>query len=100
MEKKINGILFKTVAKEWDVYFDMALVMLEEIMKNNEQGKKTVMIVPVGPTDQYPILAKLVNQLKVSLKNVWFFNMDEYMLSPTEMIDSTHKMSFECRMND
>jgi glucosamine-6-phosphate deaminase len=100
MEKKVNGIVFKTVAKEWDVYFDMAMAMLEEIMKNNEQGKKTVMIVPVGPTDQYPILAKLVNQLKVSLKNVWFFNMDEYMYSPTEMIDPNHFMSFEKRMND
>ena len=100
MEKKINGIMFKTVAKEWDVYFDMAMAMLEEIMKNNEQGKKTVMIVPVGPTDQYPILARLVNQLKVSLKNVWFFNMDEYMYSPTEMIDPNHFMSFEKRMND
>ena len=100
MEKKVNGIVFKTVPKEWDVYFDMALAMLDEIMKNNELGKKTVMIVPVGPTDQYPILAKLVNQLRVSLKNVWFFNMDEYMTSPTEMIDPTHKMSFKKRMYD
>ena len=100
MEKKVNGILFKTVVKEWDVYFDMALTMLDEIMKNNAQNKRTVMIVPVGPTDQYPILAKLVNQLKVSLKNVWFFNMDEYMTSPTDMIDPTHYMSFEKRMND
>jgi glucosamine-6-phosphate deaminase len=100
MEKVVNKILFKTVAKEWDVYFDMALTMLDQIMKNNEQKKRTVMIVPVGPTDQYPILAKMVNQLKVSLKNVWFFNMDEYMMSPTEMIDPTHYMSFEKRMND
>lgn len=100
MEKTINGIKCKTVEKEWDVYFDMALTMLDEIMKNNAMGKKTVMIVPVGPTDQYPILAKLVNQLNVSLKNVWFFNMDEYMLSPTEMISSEHYMSFRKRMND
>ena len=49
MEKKVNGILFKTVAKEWDVYLDMALVMLEEIMKNNAQKKKTVMI-PFPPS--------------------------------------------------
>ncbi|MBQ5927525.1 MAG: 6-phosphogluconolactonase [Clostridia bacterium] len=100
MEKNINGILLKTVAKEWDVYFDMALTMLDEIMKNNAEGKKTVMIVPVGPTDQYPILARLVNQLNVSLKNVWFFNMDEYMVSPSEMIDPQNTMSFQRRMND
>ena len=100
MENAVNGIKIKTVAKEWDVYFDMALVMLDEIMKNNAKGKRTVMIVPVGPTDQYPILARLVNMLHVSLKNVWFFNMDEYMMSPTEMIDSSHSMSFRKRMND
>ncbi len=98
--EKIGNIQLKTVGKEWDVYFDMALEMLAEIMKNNAQNKRTVMIVPVGPTDHYPILARLVNQLQVSLKNVWFFNMDEYMLSPTQMIDPNHKMSFQKRMND
>ena len=40
MEKNINGIVFKTVKKEWDVYFDMALTMLEEIMNNNALNKK------------------------------------------------------------
>ena len=94
-----NNIEFKTVKAEWDVYFDMALAMLEEIMKNNEKGKDTVMIVPVGPTDQYPIFARLVNQLKVSLKRVHFFNMDEYMITPTEAIDPEHPMSFKKRMN-
>ncbi len=100
MEKKINGITFRSVEKEWDVYFDMALVMLDTIMKNNELGKRTVMIVPVGPTDQYPILARLINSLNVSLKNVWFFNMDEYLVTPTKCIDFCDKMSFHKRMED
>jgi glucosamine-6-phosphate deaminase len=100
MERKISNITFKTVPTEWDVYFDMALVMLDEIMKNNAAGKKTVMIVPVGPTNQYPILARLVNQLRVSLKDVWFFNMDEYMLTPDTCIDFGDKMSFHKRMQD
>lgn len=78
----------------------MALVMLDEIMKNNACGKKTVMIVPVGPTNHYPILARLVNQLRVSLRDVWFFNMDEYMISPDACIDFEDKMSFHKRMND
>ncbi len=98
--KKVGNISLKTVGTEWDVYFDMALAMLDVIMKNNSEGKKTVMIVPVGPTAQYPILARLVNQLKVSLKNVYFFNMDEYMINPDEVISQTHPMSFKKRMND
>ena len=32
--KKVGNIAFETVATEWDVYFDKALAMLEEIMKN------------------------------------------------------------------
>ena len=100
MEKRIGNTTFKTVPTEWDVYFDMALVMLDEIMKNNAVGKKTVMIVPVGPTAQYPILAKMVNQLRVSLRDVWFFNMDEYLIDEKTAIDENDKMSFHKRMND
>lgn len=98
MINNAGNIKFKTVDTEYDVYLDMALVMLEEIVKNNKAGKKTVMIVPVGPTQQYPILAKMVNRLNISLKNVHFFNMDEYMISPTECIDENHFMSFHKRM--
>ena len=99
MITKVDNINFKTVDNEWDVYFDMALVMLEEIMKNNAKGERTVMIVPVGPTQQYPILARLVNQLKVSLKNVWFFNMDEYLVTHDKAISYDDPMSFHYRMN-
>lgn len=98
MEKTINGVCCRVVPGEWDVYFDMALTMYEEIVKNNALGKPTVFIVPVGPTEQYPILAKLINSQRVSLKNVHFFNMDEYLITPTQRIDDGDKMSFHGRM--
>lgn len=100
MVHQIGNINLKVVKGEWDVYFDMALTMLKEIMDNNEKGKSTVMIVPVGPTEHYAILARLVNQLRVSLKNVWFFNMDEYMITPEVELDRNDRMSFHKRMND
>jgi len=99
MEKVVNSVSCKVVEGEWDVYFDMALTMLEEIIYHNERGEKTVMIVPVGPTQQYPILAEMVNRLNVSLKNVHFFNMDEYMWDKDTLIDKEDGMSFEGRMN-
>ena len=40
MINKINNISFKTLDNEWDVYFDMALVMLDEIMKTMRWVKK------------------------------------------------------------
>lgn len=99
MEKIVNGVTCRIVSDEWSIYFDMAMTMLEEIIANNNAGKKTVMIVPVGPTQQYPILADMVNRLGVSLKNVHFFNMDEYMLSADQVIDKEDPMSFQYRMN-
>lgn len=96
--KVVNTMNCKIVAKETDVYFDMALTMLEEILRHNERGEKTVFIVPVGPTDQYPLLAEMVNRLRVSLKNVHFFNMDEYLLTPTTVIARDDPMSFYGRM--
>lgn len=98
MEKVINGIRCKVAANEYALYFDMALTMLEEIIFHNAKGEKTVMIVPVGPTDQYPILADMVNRLNISLKNVHFFNMDEYMGSPTETVEKDDPLSFYGRM--
>lgn len=99
MRKVVNGVVCDVVQGEWDVFFDMALTMFEEIVKNNLAGKPTVFIVPVGPTDQYPILARLVNSQRVSLKNVHFFNMDEYLVTPTQRIADDDPMSFHGRMN-
>ncbi len=98
MEREINGVLCKVKHTEWDVYFDMALTMLEEIIDHNSRDEKTVMIVPVGPTGQYPILAEMVNRLGISLKKVHFFNMDEYLISPTQRIPDDAPMSFHGRM--
>ncbi len=96
--QRINGVQCKVVKGEWDVYFDMAMAMLEEIMSHNAKNEKTVMIVPVGPTEQYPILAELVNRLKVPLHAVHFFNMDEYLTTPDRRIPDDDPMSFHSRM--
>ena len=99
MERRLdNGIRFKTQPTEATVYLDMALTMLDVILKKNAAGKRTVFIVPVGPTGQYPVFAELVNRLNVSLQNVHFFNMDEYLVTPTQTIDEAHPMSFHARM--
>ena len=97
---KLKNIELKVLKTDADVNLDMALDMLGVINENNNAGKKTVFIVPVGPTKQYPILAAMVNKLNISLKNVWFFNMDEYLTSPDTAISQQHFLSFHKRMND
>lgn len=81
------------------VFRSMADEMTEEIKKNNAEGKKTVFICPVGPIGQYPYFVETVNKEKISLKNVWFINMDEYLDENKKWIPESHLLSFRGFMN-
>ena len=69
-------IPLKKLGDSGEVFYELALEMLEQIKKNNAQGTRSVLICPVGPVGQYPIFVRLVNEVRVSLKNTWFINMD------------------------
>lgn len=77
-----------------EVFHSMAEEMASEIKKNNEAGKKTVFICPVGPVGQYPYFVDMVNEQKISLKNVWFINMDEYLDDERRWVEPDHPLSF------
>ncbi|MVZ63907.1 glucosamine-6-phosphate isomerase [Sphingobacterium humi] len=48
---------------------------------------------PIGPTEQLPLVAQLVNSLEINLKNCHFWGMDEWYEHGTEVPD-THPLSF------
>jgi glucosamine-6-phosphate deaminase len=48
---------------------------------------------PIGPTEQLPLVAELVNGLEMSLKDCHFWGMDEWYLDGTE-VPITHPLSF------
>ena len=48
---------------------------------------------PIGPTEQLPLVAQLVNELKISLKDAHFWGMDEWYVDGKEVPD-THPLSF------
>lgn len=77
-----------------EVFYELAMEMCNEIRANNAAGKHTVFICPVGPVGQYPIFVRLVNREKLSLKNCWFINMDEYLTDDGEWIDKNDPLSF------
>lgn len=81
------------------VFRAMAQEMAEEIRRKNALGERTVFICPVGPVGQYPYFVELVNRERISLKNVWFLNMDEYLTDEKEWIDIREKLSFRGFMN-
>ena len=76
------------------VFQSMANEMVEEIKRKNDLGEKTVFICPVGPVGQYPYFVDLVNEQNISLKNVWFINMDEYLTDEKKWIPKEHRLSF------
>ena len=76
------------------VFRQMACQMAEEIKANNLSGRRTVMICPVGPVGQYPYFVDMVNEQAISLKNVWFINMDEYLDDDKKWISMDHPLSF------
>jgi len=59
-------------------YFEFALDILTRIQRSLREKKDLVLILPVGPTPQFQILARLINELKISCHHVHTFNMDEY----------------------
>lgn len=94
LEEK-GKIPLEVVETEDDIYYHMALDMLERIEANNAQGKHTLFIVPVGPIGQYRRLAWFCNKRDISLKNVWFINMDEYLQEDGTAVPVSHPLSFE-----
>src|ERR1700691_3835165 len=49
---------------------------------------------PIGPTEQLPLVARLVNELGVKLCSAHFWGMDEWVLDGRE-VPSAHPLSFE-----
>jgi glucosamine-6-phosphate deaminase len=51
---------------------------------------------PIGPTEQLPLVARLVNELGLSLKHAHFWGMDEWYDEKTKKeVPVTHPLSFE-----
>ena len=76
------------------VFRAMADKMADCITAHNAAGNKTVFICPVGPVGQYPYFVERVNRERISLANVWFFNMDEYLEDDGRYIARENPLSF------
>ena len=48
---------------------------------------------PVGPTEQLPLVARLVNELEPDLRNAHFWGMDEWYMDGRE-VNESHPLSF------
>ena len=61
--------------------------------KQATENKPAGICGPIGPTEQLPLVARIVNELEIDLKNAHFWGMDEWYLDgKTAPID--HPLSF------
>ena len=96
---KGSSIKLDVSQAEVDIYWKVAIEVLEVIAENNKKGEPTVMVVPYGPLGPYFRLAHLVNKYRISLKNCVFINMDEYLADENTYIDINDPLSFRGGMD-
>ncbi len=49
---------------------------------------------PIGPTEQLPLVARLVNELDINLRDAHFWGMDEWIGEDGQPVPVTHPLSF------
>ncbi|MBI4026125.1 MAG: glucosamine-6-phosphate isomerase [Verrucomicrobia bacterium] len=64
-----------------------------EAFKQATPSKPAGICGPIGPTEQLPLVARMVNALGINLKNAHFWGMDEWVIDG-KPVDVTHPMSF------
>jgi glucosamine-6-phosphate deaminase len=73
---------------------EVAEAMREEILGAQRMGREATLIVPVGPVDQFPILAKMINDGRMDCRDVVLINMDEYLTDDDQFVPADHPLSF------
>lgn len=74
---------------------DLADAILQEIRAK----PAATLIIPVGPVDQFPILARLINDERLDCRDVMLINMDEYLTDAGEFVPADHPLSFRGYMD-
>lgn len=93
-----TSIHFEVLSDTAAVYHHFARSIATEIQTNNAVGKATKLILPVGPIGQYPLLVEICNRERISWRNVYTFNMDEYTDWQGRPLVESHPLRFETYM--
>jgi glucosamine-6-phosphate deaminase len=87
-----------------EFYAAFATDIVFRIKQALDEGRQFVGIFPVGPVPQYPIAARIINQLRIPMHHVHTFNMDEYAdengnSAPVDWEGSFQKTMFDTFFN-
>lgn len=78
---------------------DLAEAMKHEIVAARRAGRAATLIVPVGPVDQFPLLAQAINDERIDCRDVMLINMDEYLTDDDRFVPADHPLSFRGYMD-
>jgi len=69
--------------------------LFDDLDSARRAGRSLSLIVPVGPTGQYPLLAERINRERLPLDHVTFFGMDEFLDWQGRPVALDHPFSLE-----
>ena len=78
---------------------DMAQAMIDAVTEARQAGRRATLIIPVGPIDQFPLLAERINRERIDFRDVMLINMDEYLTDDDRWVDADHPLAFRGFMN-
>jgi len=77
----------------------VALHFAEALFQEMRGNPRSTVIVPVGPVDQFPMLAERISRERLDCREVMLINMDEYLTDDDQWVDIGHPLSFRGYMN-
>jgi glucosamine-6-phosphate deaminase len=76
-----------------DFYLAEALEYIEAWQQSTDDNP-VGLCGPIGPTEQLPLVVRLINTLRVDVRSAHFWGMDEWVIDGKE-VPPTHPLSFE-----
>jgi glucosamine-6-phosphate deaminase len=89
-----SGIQLEILETDIDLYWRMALSMYLAIKDHSMAGRRTTMILPVGPVFQYRRFLALLRESPLDLSEFHCFFMDEYLAEDGTLIPEDSPLSF------
>lgn len=89
------AVPFTLCADRAELHRRFAEEVFGEIARASEEGRRISLIMPIGPTGQFPLLAQRINDAELMLDHVTFFGMDEWLDWQARPLPLSHPFSLE-----
>ena len=93
-----SPIALTVVPAPADVHRACAQELFDEMAEARTRGDPIALIVPLGPTGQYPILAEMVDDARLSLDHVTFVGMDQWLDWQGRLLPLEHPLQLPGRV--